>query len=211
MCGPAVKPIALSMVVRDRPRPRDARACRSPAIGGITTWQDAAEFIALGAGNVQVCTAAMTYGFKIVQEMISGLSQLHGCARATRSIEDFRGARGAERDGLAVPQPQLCREGARSTRTSASSAAAATSPARTPRIRRSGRRSTASASSSSTTPNASAAISACWSARSRTASRWCTRPKASIRAPACPTASRRAIGRSIRTTRRCMGGGGVAS
>jgi NAD-dependent dihydropyrimidine dehydrogenase PreA subunit len=35
-------------------------------IGGITTWRDAAEFMALGAGNVQVCTAAMTYGFKIV-------------------------------------------------------------------------------------------------------------------------------------------------
>jgi dihydropyrimidine dehydrogenase (NAD+) subunit PreA len=31
--------------------------------------------MALGAGNVQVCTAVMTYGFKIVQEMISGLSQ----------------------------------------------------------------------------------------------------------------------------------------
>ena len=44
-------------------------------IGGITTWRDAAEFLALGAGNVQICTAAMTYGFKIVQEMISGLGQ----------------------------------------------------------------------------------------------------------------------------------------
>jgi len=44
-------------------------------IGGVSTWRDAAEFMALGAGNVQVCTAAMTYGFKIVQEMISGLSQ----------------------------------------------------------------------------------------------------------------------------------------
>ena len=44
-------------------------------IGGVTTWRDAAEFMALGAGNVQVCTAAMTYGFKIVQEMISGLYQ----------------------------------------------------------------------------------------------------------------------------------------
>jgi dihydropyrimidine dehydrogenase (NAD+) subunit PreA len=37
----------------------------------VTTWRDAAEFMALGAGNVQVCTAAMTYGFKIVKEMIS--------------------------------------------------------------------------------------------------------------------------------------------
>ncbi|MEI4194495.1 NAD-dependent dihydropyrimidine dehydrogenase subunit PreA [Roseovarius sp. E0-M6] len=73
-CGPAVKPIALNMV---------AEIARDPAtqgmpisgIGGVTTWRDAAEFMALGAGNVQVCTAAMTYGFKIVQEMISGLSQ----------------------------------------------------------------------------------------------------------------------------------------
>ena len=40
-------------------------------IGGIGNWRDAAEFMVLGAGNVQVCTAAMTYGFKIVQEMIS--------------------------------------------------------------------------------------------------------------------------------------------
>lgn len=71
-CGPAVKPIALNMV---------AEIARNPAthglpisgIGGVTTWRDAAEFMALSAGNVQVCTAAMTYGFKVVQEMISGL------------------------------------------------------------------------------------------------------------------------------------------
>ena len=41
----------------------------------MTTWRDAAEFLSLGAGNVQVCTAAMTYGFKVVEEMKSGLSQ----------------------------------------------------------------------------------------------------------------------------------------
>ena len=44
-------------------------------IGGIVTWRDAAEFMSLGAGNVQVCTAVMTYGFKIVEDMISGLSE----------------------------------------------------------------------------------------------------------------------------------------
>ena len=43
-------------------------------IGGVTTWRDAAEFIALGAGNVQVCTAAMTYGFRIIEELTTGLS-----------------------------------------------------------------------------------------------------------------------------------------
>jgi len=73
-CGPAVKPIALNMVAQIA---RDAETQGLPisGIGGITTWRDAAEFIALGCGNVQVCTAAMTYGFKVVQEMISGLEQ----------------------------------------------------------------------------------------------------------------------------------------
>ena len=109
-------------------------------IGGITTWRDAAEFMALGAGTVQVCTAAMTYGFKIVEEMISGLAHWmdeKGYADARR----LRRPRRAQRHRLAVPQPQLRHQGARSTRTSASSAAAATSSARTPRTRRSPRRS----------------------------------------------------------------------
>lgn len=72
-CGPAVKPIALNMVAEIA---RDPALAQLPisGIGGVTTWRDGAEFLALGAGNVQVCTAAMTYGFKIVQEMISGLS-----------------------------------------------------------------------------------------------------------------------------------------
>ncbi|MET4127012.1 NAD-dependent dihydropyrimidine dehydrogenase subunit PreA [Roseovarius sp. MBR-6] len=73
-CGPAVKPIALNMVAEIARTPSLAGLPIS-GIGGVTTWRDAAEFIALGAGNVQVCTAAMTYGFKVVQEMISGLSQ----------------------------------------------------------------------------------------------------------------------------------------
>ena len=89
MCGPAVKPIALSMV-SEIARDPDTRGLPISAIGGVTTWRDAAEFIALGAGNVQVCTAAMTYGFKVVSEMISGLKTYmatHGYER----IEDFRG------------------------------------------------------------------------------------------------------------------------
>ena len=72
-CGPAVKPIALNMVA-EIARSRDTQGLPISGIGGITTWRDAAEFMALGAGNVQVCTAVMTYGFKIVAEMISGLS-----------------------------------------------------------------------------------------------------------------------------------------
>jgi dihydropyrimidine dehydrogenase (NAD+) subunit PreA len=59
-------------------------------IGGITTWRDAAEFIALGCGNVQVCTAAMTYGFKVVEEMISGLSNWMD-EKGHRSLEEITG------------------------------------------------------------------------------------------------------------------------
>ena len=73
-CGPAVKPIALNMT-GEIARHQETRGLPISGIGGVTTWRDAAEFMAMGAGNVQVCTAAMTYGFKIVQEMISGLSQ----------------------------------------------------------------------------------------------------------------------------------------
>ncbi|ADX44863.1 dihydroorotate dehydrogenase family protein [Paracidovorax avenae ATCC 19860] len=88
-CGPAVKPIALNMVAEIA---RDAQTAGLPisGIGGVSTWRDAAEFIALGCGTVQVCTAAMVYGFKIVQDMCDGLSNFMD-AHGYRTIEDFRG------------------------------------------------------------------------------------------------------------------------
>ena len=98
-CGPAAKPIALHMVAEIA---RDAETHGLPisGIGGVTTWRDAAEFMALGAGNVQVCTAAMVYGFKIVEEMISGLKNWmdekgHATlddftGRATRNVTDWQ-------------------------------------------------------------------------------------------------------------------------
>ena len=73
-CGPAVKPIALNMVAEIARDPA-TRGLPISGIGGVTTWRDAAEFLALGAGNVQVCTAAMTYGFGVVKELTAGLSQ----------------------------------------------------------------------------------------------------------------------------------------
>ncbi len=72
-CGPAVKPIALNMVAEIARDPETANLPIS-GIGGVTTWRDAAEFLALGASNVQVCTAAMTYGFRIIEELTQGLS-----------------------------------------------------------------------------------------------------------------------------------------
>ena len=89
-CGPAVKPIAMSMVSEISRAPETAGMPIS-GIGGVTTWRDAAEYITLGCGNVQVCTAAMTYGFKVVQEMITGLSQWMD-EKGHTTIQDFVGA-----------------------------------------------------------------------------------------------------------------------
>ena len=88
-CGPAVKPISLAMVAEIGRAPATAGLPIS-GIGGIGTWRDALDYIALGAGNVQVCTAAMVYGFKIVQELADGLAEyMDGMGFAT--IDDFRG------------------------------------------------------------------------------------------------------------------------
>jgi dihydropyrimidine dehydrogenase (NAD+) subunit PreA len=87
-CGPAVKPIALNMV----------QACAADSevglpisgIGGIASWRDAAEFIALGSTSLQVCTAIMHYGFRIVEDMIEGLESYMD-AKGYRTLDDFRG------------------------------------------------------------------------------------------------------------------------
>ncbi len=88
-CGPAVKPIALNMVA-EIARDPETQGLPISGIGGITNWRDAAEFIALGAGNVQVCTAAMAYGFKIVREMIDGLDAWMD-EKGYSSLPDFTG------------------------------------------------------------------------------------------------------------------------
>ncbi len=84
-----MKPIALQWSPRS-PATRPCAGLPISAIGGITTWRDAAEFMALGAGKVQVCTAAMTYGFRIVEEMTSGLSAYMD-RKGFASLDDFRG------------------------------------------------------------------------------------------------------------------------
>ncbi len=88
-CGPAVKPIALNMVAEIARDPQTAGLPIS-GIGGIGNWRDALDFIALGSGTVQVCTAAMVYGFKIVQEMTDGLSNYMD-EMGFQSLDDIRG------------------------------------------------------------------------------------------------------------------------
>jgi dihydropyrimidine dehydrogenase (NAD+) subunit PreA len=88
-CGPAVKPIALKMLTT---LSQDEVTKKVPisGIGGISTWKDAVEFMLLGASNVQVCTAAMHYGFRIVRDMCDGLSNWMD-EKGYKSIDDFVG------------------------------------------------------------------------------------------------------------------------
>lgn len=83
-CGPAVRPIALNMVAELYNHP-DFKLPIS-GIGGIETWADATEFFLMGSSSVQVCTAVMHYGFRIITDMIDGLSEYmdrHGFQRVT--------------------------------------------------------------------------------------------------------------------------------
>ena len=71
--GAAVKPIALSFVSDLKHDPKLVNIPLS-GMGGVETWKDALEFILLGCENVQCTTAIMQYGYRIVEDMISGLS-----------------------------------------------------------------------------------------------------------------------------------------
>lgn len=88
-CGPAVKPIALNMVAEIARHP-DSKQMPISGIGGISTWRDACEFFALGAGNVQVCTAAMHHGFKIIDDLCDGLINWMD-QKGYKTLSDFIG------------------------------------------------------------------------------------------------------------------------
>ncbi len=92
-CGPAVKPIALHMVA-EIARNKATAGLPISGIGGVTDWRDAVDFLALGASNVQVCTAAMVYGFRIIDDLISGLGHF---------LRDKGMARVVDLVGRAVP------------------------------------------------------------------------------------------------------------
>lgn len=87
--GNAVRPIALRFI---------AELSKNPALsgkhisgmGGIETWQDALEFILLGAGTVQVTTAVMQYGYRIIDDLKSGLN-LYLAEKGFSSLEEVRG------------------------------------------------------------------------------------------------------------------------
>jgi dihydropyrimidine dehydrogenase (NAD+) subunit PreA len=73
-CGPAVKPIALNMI-GELARDSETKHIPISGIGGVETWRDAVEFMLLGSTSVQVCTAVMHYGYRIIEDLNDGLAQ----------------------------------------------------------------------------------------------------------------------------------------
>lgn len=71
--GSAVKPIALRFIAELSQNPA-LKGMHLSAIGGVETWQDALEFILLGGGSVQVVTAVMQYGIRIIDDLKAGLN-----------------------------------------------------------------------------------------------------------------------------------------
>ena len=80
--GKAVKPIALRHILA-MAKISIMKNVQFSGIGGIETWRDALEFIQLGCRNVQVCTAVMQYGYRMIDDMIDGMQQY----MAERGIE----------------------------------------------------------------------------------------------------------------------------
>jgi dihydropyrimidine dehydrogenase (NAD+) subunit PreA len=87
-CGPAVKPIALHLVQQIASDPEVGLPISG--IGGIGGWREAAEFMLLGCATVQVCTAVMHYGYRMVEDMTDGLNHWMD-QKGFRTVEDFRG------------------------------------------------------------------------------------------------------------------------
>ena len=71
--GNAVRPIALRFVAELGMNPR-LKGMHLSAMGGIETWQDALEFLLLGGSSLQVTTAVMQYGYRIIDDLKAGLN-----------------------------------------------------------------------------------------------------------------------------------------
>ena len=104
LSGRAVKPIALRYILEMAQNPfitdtNEGKRIELSGIGGIETWRDALEFIQLGCSNVQVCTAVMQYGYRIIDDLVLGLKNY----MAERGIEHLSDLVGEELPNFDMP------------------------------------------------------------------------------------------------------------
>ena len=87
--GKAVKPIALRFI-HDMAVCPELKGMPLSGIGGIETWHDALEFIALGCENIQITTAVMQYGYRIIEDLISG-TKAYLAEQGMKSLKELVG------------------------------------------------------------------------------------------------------------------------
>ena len=115
--GRAVRPIALRHILELAQMGEQGSKVELSGIGGIETWRDALEFIQLGCSNVQVCTAVMQYGYRIIDDLILGL-QRYMVKRNVAHLQELVGEQlptfmkpdGLNRDTIIYPKfdKELC-------------------------------------------------------------------------------------------------------
>ncbi|SEL90016.1 dihydropyrimidine dehydrogenase (NAD+) subunit PreA [Butyrivibrio sp. ob235] len=88
--GNAVKPIALRFISEIGQNPM-LKGIHISGMGGIETWRDALEFILMGAGSIQITTAVMQYGYRIIDELKDGLNYYLN-QMGINSVKDIIGA-----------------------------------------------------------------------------------------------------------------------
>ncbi len=108
--GKAVKPIALRFIHSMKNCSQLSQVPVS-GMGGIETWKDAAEFIALGCKNIQVTTAVMQYGYRIIDDLIEGMKlylSSHGYQSISEivgsALENIISAEHLDRDSICYPK-----------------------------------------------------------------------------------------------------------
>lgn len=108
--GKAVKPIALRFIY-DMKKHEGLKKAPISGMGGIETWRDAAEFLALGCENLQVTTAVMQYGYRIIKDLIEGMTLYlinqgyHSISEIVgKAIEHIVSADELDRDSICYPK-----------------------------------------------------------------------------------------------------------
>lgn len=103
--GNAVKPIALRFIAELGQNP-NLSGMHISAMGGIETWLDALEFILLGAGNIQITTAVMQYGYRIIDDLKAGLAYY----LKEKGFKNLREAQGLALDSISSTTDVLERD-----------------------------------------------------------------------------------------------------
>ena len=105
------------MCIRDRRFINEMKKCDElkdtpiSVMGGIETWKDACEFLALGCENLQITTSVMQYGYRIIDDLINGL-KLYLISNDYKSVNEIIGkalpnivpADNLDRDSICYPR-----------------------------------------------------------------------------------------------------------